>query len=144
MPSGFPLRLLVRSLRRQGTSSPTAPRPRPGALSGSPTFPVCRTRVPEPLSKPPARRPSLAGENFPRCISAAAPQSSSPALWPDRRVSFSSSPAHRAPLPRSEEHTSELQSRSDLVCRLLLEKKKKIICLFVLCEYKNKKNNKNL
>src|SRR2546428_944417 len=28
---------------------------------------------------------------------------------------------------RSEEHTSELQSRSDLVCRLLLEKKKKDI-----------------
>src|SRR2546428_4771430 len=28
---------------------------------------------------------------------------------------------------RSEEHTSELQSRSDLVCRLLLEKKKHII-----------------
>src|SRR2546428_10013157 len=28
--------------------------------------------------------------------------------------------------PRSEEHTSELQSRSDLVCRLLLEKKKKL------------------
>src|SRR5206468_11442005 len=28
-------------------------------------------------------------------------------------------------LLRSEEHTSELQSRSDLVCRLLLEKKKK-------------------
>src|SRR6266849_11182130 len=33
---------------------------------------------------------------------------------------------------RSEEHTSELQSRVDLVCRLLLEKKKKngeIICV---------------
>src|SRR5438034_1410617 len=28
------------------------------------------------------------------------------------------------PLKRSEEHTSELQSHSDLVCRLLLEKKK--------------------
>src|SRR2546421_7913267 len=28
---------------------------------------------------------------------------------------------------RSEEHTSELQSRSDLVCRLLLEKKKKLL-----------------
>src|SRR2546421_3553800 len=28
------------------------------------------------------------------------------------------------PQQRSEEHTSELQSRSDLVCRLLLEKKK--------------------
>src|SRR2546428_6231464 len=37
-------------------------------------------------------------------------------------------PARRAPCApdrRSEEHTSELQSRSDLVCRLLLEKKKK-------------------
>src|SRR5690349_22931940 len=33
-----------------------------------------------------------------------------PAAWPQRR---------------SEEHTSELQSRRDLVCRLLLEKKKK-------------------
>src|SRR5699024_11994399 len=31
----------------------------------------------------------------------------------------------RSPMPRSEEHTSELQSRFDLVCRLLLEKKKK-------------------
>src|SRR5438034_4030919 len=34
--------------------------------------------------------------------------------------------AWKAPvLTRSEEHTSELQSHSDLVCRLLLEKKKK-------------------
>src|SRR5204862_6665239 len=31
--------------------------------------------------------------------------------------------AGRWPLSRSEEHTSELQSRRDLVCRLLLEKK---------------------
>src|SRR3989442_11538581 len=33
--------------------------------------------------------------------------------------------AHRMGPPRSEEHTSELQSRPHLVCRLLLEKKKK-------------------
>src|SRR2546430_13650217 len=33
--------------------------------------------------------------------------------------------AASAPRPRSEEHTSELQSQSNLVCRLLLEKKKK-------------------
>src|SRR5438067_8957154 len=33
--------------------------------------------------------------------------------------------ATAAALARSEEHTSELQSRFDLVCRLLLEKKKK-------------------
>src|SRR5438034_7184832 len=32
-----------------------------------------------------------------------------------------------SPIERSEEHTSELQSHSDLVCRLLLEKKKKKI-----------------
>src|SRR5438034_3333459 len=32
---------------------------------------------------------------------------------------------HRRSTTRSEEHTSELQSHSDLVCRLLLEKKKK-------------------
>src|SRR2546427_8059369 len=31
----------------------------------------------------------------------------------------------KAPDARSEEHTSELQSQSNLVCRLLLEKKKK-------------------
>src|SRR3712207_7099064 len=30
-------------------------------------------------------------------------------------------------LPRSEEHTSELQSRQYLVCRLLLEKKKQLL-----------------
>src|SRR5207249_11813720 len=36
-------------------------------------------------------------------------------------------PATRRSVPRSEEHTSELQSRFDLVCRLLLEKKKKQI-----------------
>src|SRR5438046_10145006 len=33
--------------------------------------------------------------------------------------------AERLALPRSEEHTSELQSLTNLVCRLLLEKKKK-------------------
>src|SRR2546429_5277824 len=46
-------------------------------------------------------------------------------------------PAHRLPVPlrreegdllRSEEHTSELQSRLHLVCRLLLEKKKERSC----------------
>src|SRR3712207_8899979 len=50
---------------------------------------------------------------------------------PGRRVVRRLPPAgaHRRPgdeqPPRSEEHTSELQSRQYLVCRLLLEKKKK-------------------
>src|SRR5216683_8440164 len=39
-------------------------------------------------------------------------------------LSTTTRPPHRASSSaRSEEHTSELQSRSDLVCRLLLEKK---------------------
>src|SRR5207249_7756930 len=45
-------------------------------------------------------------------------------LWPAARRtcrSFTTDVTRR----RSEEHTSELQSRFDLVCRLLLEKKKK-------------------
>src|SRR2546430_7431604 len=36
------------------------------------------------------------------------------------------SPGAKVSVPRSEEHTSELQSQSNLVCRLLLEKKNKI------------------
>src|SRR5690349_24810030 len=43
-----------------------------------------------------------------------------------RQGTFERGPDPRAQaLDRSEEHTSELQSRRDLVCRLLLEKKKK-------------------
>src|SRR5690625_4306272 len=43
-------------------------------------------------------------------------------VWPSARA-----------FPRSEEHTSELQSRGHLVCRLLLEKKKPIntACSFI-------------
>src|SRR2546430_12671362 len=56
-----------------------------------------------------------------------------------RRASMDEPPRHRRSgpariraarvhrdVPRSEEHTSELQSQSNLVCRLLLEKKKYI------------------
>src|SRR5256712_9412135 len=41
------------------------------------------------------------------------------------RLGIAHVPEGRGTFMRSEEHTSELQSRSDLVCRLLLEKKKK-------------------
>src|SRR5438067_4454806 len=41
-----------------------------------------------------------------------------------RVVALAHAPIERRPA-RSEEHTSELQSRFDLVCRLLLEKKKR-------------------
>src|SRR5437660_9444250 len=58
--------------------------------------------------------------------SAAIPNAST--TWPTSRAADSSSswPTPRCRLVnRSEEHTSELQSRGHLVCRLLLEKKKK-------------------
>src|SRR5690349_23373074 len=57
--------------------------------------------------------------------------------WGRRQLAHSIAKVHKAhylllniecdkpTLDRSEEHTSELQSRRDLVCRLLLEKKKK-------------------
>src|SRR2546422_6227913 len=51
-------------------------------------------------------------------------------VWPRRHHRLlAQPPAHDAPMlqRRSEEHTSELQSRLHLVCRLLLEKKKKTI-----------------
>src|SRR2546425_9131433 len=56
-------------------------------------------------------------------------------LEPDHREVLALRPDHRAAhvigeRDRSEEHTSELQSLAYLVCRLLLEKKKKtVICI---------------
>src|SRR5438132_4592227 len=59
----------------------------------------------------------------PQCVVACRP-------WRSPALARRSEPVHtevtsRAKAGRSEEHTSELQSHSDLVCRLLLEKKKK-------------------
>src|SRR5256885_9076581 len=49
------------------------------------------------------------------------------ALDPDGSVSVVNVPSYRKAQGRSEEHTSELQSPCNLVCRLLLEKKKKLV-----------------
>src|SRR6266496_4954860 len=87
---------------------------------------------------------SPAAKASPRCSSTAAascwpeirvPRTGSAGDLPTRRSSKRcwQAPPARSPPPgstargesRSEEHTSELQSRRDLVCRLLLEKKKK-------------------
>src|SRR2546430_10068096 len=47
-------------------------------------------------------------------------------LWRMSPRRLEAEPIRDAMLARSEEHTSELQSQSNLVCRLLLEKKKKV------------------
>src|SRR2546430_13080899 len=44
-------------------------------------------------------------------------------------------------LRRSEEHTSELQSQSNLVCRLLLEKKKKKKTSLIVCRMRTAKDH---
>src|SRR6266446_8805628 len=72
-------------------------------------------------------------------------------LFPYTTLFRSSMPkvtAMRAPSPgcrgcvRSEEHTSELQSPCNLVCRLLLEKKKKNTKIYITYKKKKKKQKK--
>src|SRR2546422_2587954 len=61
---------------------------------------------------------------LPICAGAVDTRSATPASRPRRAAGSRAS--NRGALARSEEHTSELQSRLHLVCRLLLEKKKTI------------------
>src|SRR5699024_12255492 len=101
--------------------SPSPP-PRPTPFPYTPLF-----RSPPPGPAPPApagsaRRPGAAA---PR------PPGHTPTQPPGHRARFTTT-GHEIACPaapfralRSEEHTSELQSRFDLVCRLLLEKKKR-------------------
>src|SRR3712207_8485853 len=71
------------------------------------------------LFRSPAPHPDAAGR--PGLLLERLPRLRPPPLAAGRRRTL----RHRVP-PRSEEHTSELQSRQYLVCRLLLEKKKQI------------------
>src|SRR2546422_7138012 len=59
-------------------------------------------------------------------LSSIASLASAPGGAPASPGASPSPPASRPDNARSEEHTSELQSRLHLVCRLLLEKKKKV------------------
>src|SRR6266700_7172049 len=66
-----------------------------------------------------------------------------PTPAPGRVPPHSAAPACSPPgTPRSEEHTSELQSRENLVCRLLLEKKKKKKKKVYIKNNNRKKTNK--
>src|SRR5690606_41902134 len=86
------------------------------------------TRRSSDLTCPPPCRPSARrSRSRTRCVCSRAPTP----CWCTRTVPpWASSPgttcwpAWPEADPRSEEHTSELQSRENLVCRLLLEKKK--------------------
>src|SRR5206468_11620123 len=109
-------------------------------LLSIPTFLVYDSRAPPALHSFPTRRSSdlwpaaeqpaseawwLSAAGGPASSFAAPPVDET---WPSTAASPLVPPLAPPPVPlvpRSEEHTSELQSRSDLVCRLLLEKKKK-------------------
>src|SRR3712207_8216629 len=60
-------------------------------------------------------------------------RATAPSTRPSPRRRVASWPTRWPALRRSEEHTSELQSRQYLVCRLLLEKKKPSLCCCHVC-----------
>src|SRR5215813_14062522 len=78
-----------------------------------------------PQAAPSARPPPTKPRNSGSCP--LPPPTSSPTLPAgrcDRTTAVAPSTSRSRPCDRSEEHTSELQSRPHLVCRLLLEEKK--------------------
>src|SRR5690606_41276668 len=93
-------------------------------------FPLCRSRLLLPFTLFPyttlfrsnSSRSSTRSSSSSRTERAALPSSSA------ARSFCSTSIRALATARRSEEHTSELQSRENLVCRLLLEKKKPLCC----------------
>src|SRR5438094_6282318 len=97
-----------------GTSSPTIAAARSVAMRGSPPYLRAWTASRAPPSSHTAdrARPNAAGHS-----------------------------AHSRQPPRSEEHTSELQSPYDLVCRLLLEKKKNKPVEAIHTLYPNQRTN---
>src|SRR2546429_3789047 len=91
--------------------------PPPPNTSPLPPHPALPTPHNAPGTRLSSRASVLNGElcRFPRCVNLIAAASSAFSVWWRR--------AARTRRTRSEEHTSELQSRLHLVCRLLLEKK---------------------
>src|SRR3712207_8073223 len=88
---------------------------RPPRSTLFPYTPLFRSSTPRPPAASSCRSATPARRSTGSC--------GSPAWW-----ACSAVPSRRRRVPpwgRSEEHTSELQSRQYLVCRLLLEKKKK-------------------
>src|SRR2546421_6608161 len=89
-------------------------------LSLHDALPICKTGWNRHSTATDCRRPSSSTTAIPG-------ETRRASAGPSSRCgcSSSASPSCTADPTRSEEHTSELQSRSDLVCRLLLDKKKK-------------------
>src|SRR5690606_39369722 len=95
---------------------PRPPAPRFYALSLHDALPILARLASSSVatSAPPIRCTFCPAATRPSC-------SSRSGSWPAQMITVSTGSTWGS--PRSEEHTSELQSRENLVCRLLLEKK---------------------
>src|SRR5687768_18032141 len=82
-----------------------------------------RSREDDGPDRGPIDRASAFLDDVARCVRGCRPGARK--YWLVRDDVLLSHAAHARDRTRSEEHTSELQSRLHLVCRLLLEKKKK-------------------
>src|SRR5207247_6803584 len=83
----------------------------PTRRSSDLNFQGCITMPIAQVMRPPVRKLMRRGEMFEKSLAG--------------ETTLAATLTLRVAISRSEEHTSELQSRVDLVCRLLLEKKKK-------------------
>src|SRR5256885_8142202 len=97
-----------------------------GAPSGSRALPSARSRPDRPARARTGRWPAAS----PAPPRSDRPNRQAPAPCADSLAAPCAAPA-RLRARRSEEHTSELQSPCNLVCRLLLEKKKKELDLIL-------------
>src|SRR2546426_9904188 len=118
--------LLLHALLLFGLPGPTAskrPSLAPALITARLVAPQALPAAPAVAPPAPIARPAL--RPAPQLEPAAPVAPSIPASPPASDEGTSAAPAPIAKAERSEEHTSELQSPCNLVCRLLLEKKKK-------------------
>src|SRR5207248_8060774 len=83
----------------------------------------CRPQVSAARSSTSSAEGIFLSREFNPCTHARTPAARTERTAAPCALTYSTSSAAAAPTGRSEEHTSELQSPYDLVCRLLLEKK---------------------
>src|SRR5690625_6402745 len=91
-------------------------------MTDSPYGPQASHRLDGDVPESGAHPPAVSGQIVPAGAYDPAGRSQDP-LSPGRADAPAPGAGYGAPTNRSEEHTSELQSRGQLVCRLLLEKK---------------------
>src|SRR5438034_7720082 len=123
--TGAPAAFDVSSASRRKSSSNRRPKPPPRYVVCTLTFSGGTPPIPAPSPWAPVWNCVGAQMSTPSARTCAVQFIGSIVAWARNGSSYAASSfVGAAGSARSEEHTSELQSHSDLVCRLLLEKKK--------------------